>query len=76
MAVETGKRKAQKGEREEITMMKEPHPLLQLVLNDSGRLTMPVYYRDQQYCPTCLTKVLKSEDGSLAHLGEINQKYM
>ncbi len=54
-------------------MMKEPHPLLQLVLNDSGRLTMPVYYRDQQYCPTCLTKVLKSEDGSLAHLGEINQ---
>lgn len=73
MAVETGKRKAQKGEREEITMMKEPHPLLQLVLNDSGRLTMPVYYRDQQYCPTCLTKVLKSEDGSLAHLGEINQ---
>lgn len=53
--------------------MKEPHPLLQLVLNDSGRLTMPVYYRDQQYCPTCLTKVLKSEDGSLAHLGEINQ---
>jgi hypothetical protein len=45
----------------------------QLVLNDSGRLTMPVYYRDQQYCPTCLTKVLKSEDGSLAHLGEINQ---
>ncbi|MFV2335037.1 hypothetical protein ACNITL_25550, partial [Escherichia coli] len=47
-------------------MMKEPHPLLQLVLNDSGRLTMPVYYRDQQYCPTCLTKVLKSEDGSLA----------
>ncbi len=70
MAVETGKRKAQKGEREEITMMKEPHPLLQLVLNDSGRLTMPVYYRDQQYCPTCLTKVLKSEDGSLAHLGK------
>lgn len=28
MAVETGKRKAQKGEREEITMMKEPHPVL------------------------------------------------
>lgn len=74
MAVETGKRKTQKGEREEITMIKEGHPLLQLVLNDSGRLTMPVNYREQQYCPTCLTMVQKSKDGRLSHLGEVNQR--
>lgn len=55
-----------------MTSMKENHPLLQLVLNDTGRLTMPVYHSDQQYCPTCLSKVLKSEDGRLSHIGEVN----
>lgn len=56
-----------------MTMMKEDHPLLQLVLNDSGRLAMPVHDRDQQYCPTCLAKVQKSEDGRLSHVGHENQ---
>lgn len=57
-----------------MTMMKDNHPLLQLVLNDSGRLAMPVYYRDQQYCPTCLKKVRINEDGSLTHLGDVDHK--
>nr|WDS96537.1 hypothetical protein VW1E2_00046 [Enterobacter sp.] len=57
-----------------MTMMKDNHPLLQLVLNDSGRLAMPVYDRDHQYCPTCLKKVRSNEDGSLTHLGDVNHK--
>ncbi|MGV7963839.1 hypothetical protein QPK13_23085 [Photorhabdus tasmaniensis] len=53
-----------------MTTMDSAHPLLQVVLNEEGHLSVPKHPGASQLCPTCLREVAISHEGHIMHIHE------